>query len=107
LGKAVVHEQNSDTWEFGKGALSVKLYSVAVLQCCGVAVGRGKEVRGWRQKEKYQMTNEKCQMSKLKIQMADDGVQATSTKLPDTDTKHEHESQCQSWESLENRKNEL
>jgi hypothetical protein len=107
LGKAVVGEQNSDTWEFGKGALSVKLYSVAVLQCCGVAVGRGKEVRGWRQKEKYQMTNEKCQMSKLKIQMADDGVQATSTKLPDTDTKHEHESQCQSWESLENRKNEL
>jgi len=48
LGKAVVHEQNSDTWEFGKGAPSVKLYSVAVLQCCGVAAGRGKEVRGWR-----------------------------------------------------------
>jgi hypothetical protein len=26
LGKAVVHEQNSGTWEFGKGALSANLY---------------------------------------------------------------------------------
>jgi hypothetical protein len=26
LGKAVVHEQNSDTWEFGKGALSANVY---------------------------------------------------------------------------------
>jgi hypothetical protein len=28
----VVHEQNSDTWEFGKGALSGIVYSAAVLQ---------------------------------------------------------------------------
>jgi hypothetical protein len=26
LAKAVVHEKNSTTWEFGKGALSVNLY---------------------------------------------------------------------------------
>jgi hypothetical protein len=32
------------------------------MQCCGVAVGKGKEVRGWRQKAKKQMTNDKVQM---------------------------------------------
>jgi len=26
LGKAVVHKQNPDTWDFGKGALSANLY---------------------------------------------------------------------------------
>jgi len=26
LGKAVAHEQHSDTWEFGKGALSANVY---------------------------------------------------------------------------------
>jgi len=30
-GKTLVHEQNADTWEFGKGALSE-------LRFCGVAV---------------------------------------------------------------------
>ena len=40
---SVVHERNSDTWEFGKGALSVKLYGVTVLR--GAAVGKGKESR--------------------------------------------------------------
>jgi len=37
LGKAVVHGQNSDIWEFGKGALSE-------LRCCSAAVGKGKNV---------------------------------------------------------------
>jgi len=34
----IVHERNSGTWEFGKGALSE-------LRFCGVAVGKGKESR--------------------------------------------------------------
>jgi hypothetical protein len=33
LGKAVLNGQNSDIWEFGKGALSE-------LRFCGVAVGK-------------------------------------------------------------------
>jgi len=40
LGKAVVHERNSDAWEFGKGASSE-------LRFCGVAVlqsGRGQRL---------------------------------------------------------------
>jgi hypothetical protein len=28
----------------------------SVLQCCGAAVGKGKEARGWRRKEKNQMS---------------------------------------------------
>jgi hypothetical protein len=48
---ATIHERNSDTWEFGKGALSGTLYSAAVLQSknsagvlrsCGAAVKRKK-----------------------------------------------------------------
>jgi len=35
LRNTVVHERNSDTWEFGKGALSE-------LRLCGVAVKRKK-----------------------------------------------------------------
>ena len=42
----VAHEQNSDTREFGKGALSANSSILAVLRSCGVAVGKGKEVRG-------------------------------------------------------------
>ena len=29
-----------------------------MLQCCSVAVGKGKEVKGWRQKEKCQVIND-------------------------------------------------
>ena len=66
-GNTVVHERNSDPWEFGKGALSE-------LRFCGVAVlqserGKRLEVGGRRRNIKCQMTNEKCQMSKLKCQM--------------------------------------
>jgi len=42
-----------------------------VIQCCGAAVMQccsRKEARGWRQKEKCQMTTGKCQMSKVKCQ---------------------------------------
>jgi len=40
---SVVHEQNLDTWEFGKGALSeLQFRGVAVQQCCGQ--GKAKEV---------------------------------------------------------------
>jgi hypothetical protein len=35
---------------------------------CSAAVEKGKKVRGWRRKEKCQMTTGKCQMSKLKCQ---------------------------------------
>ena len=36
MGNAVVHEQNSDIWEFGEGALSeLRVCGIAVLQCCG------------------------------------------------------------------------
>jgi hypothetical protein len=48
LEKAVVRERNSDTWEFGKGALSATFHCAAVIRkrssernislCCGVAV---------------------------------------------------------------------
>jgi hypothetical protein len=48
----VVHEQNLDTWEFGKGALSkLRFCGVAVQQCCGWKRGRGSRQRGeWRMK---------------------------------------------------------
>jgi len=69
LGKAVVHEQNSDTWEFGKGALSeLRFCGVAVLLCCSrkEVGGRRRNVkgerlrlrlRGWRREEKCQLAN--------------------------------------------------
>jgi hypothetical protein len=38
--------RNEISEKMGKGALSAKLYSGAVLQCCGVAVGKAKKVRG-------------------------------------------------------------
>jgi hypothetical protein len=34
-----------------------KEFIAGIIECCGAAVRKGKEVRGWRQ-------NEKCQMSK-------------------------------------------
>jgi hypothetical protein len=41
----IVLGRNSDTWEFGKGALSgFRFCGVAVLQCCSVAVGKGENV---------------------------------------------------------------
>jgi hypothetical protein len=52
FGNAVVNRHNSDFWEFGKGAPSE-------LRCWGVAVGGGREVRGWWQNTKAQNPNEK------------------------------------------------
>jgi hypothetical protein len=61
LGDIVVHEPNSDTWGFGKGALSGTVYSA------GVFTGRerGKRVGGRRWKAKGQSSNaiKKIQMS--------------------------------------------
>jgi len=55
LGKAVVHEQNSDTWEFGKGALSeLRFCGVAVLLCCSRKGERGKTQMP---NDKYLITN--------------------------------------------------
>jgi len=50
LGKAVVNGQDSDIWEFGKGALST-------FRFCGVAVGKrldaeGKNIKYQRSKSK-------------------------------------------------------
>jgi len=39
------------------------------MQCCGAAVGKGKEVRGWRQKEKYQMSNDKGERLRLRLRV--------------------------------------
>jgi len=54
LGKAVVNGQNSDIWEFGKGALSAQIQSLAVLQS-----ERGKRIEGGggRQNVKVQSPN--------------------------------------------------
>jgi len=62
LGKAVVHEQNADTWECGKGALSE-------LRFCGVAVGKRLEAEGERSNDQWEMPNVKAQMPKGKTQM--------------------------------------
>jgi hypothetical protein len=56
LEKAVVHERNSDTWEFGKGALSATFHCAAVLQCCS-----RKGVRGSRLEAEGEMSNDKWQ----------------------------------------------
>ena len=62
--KAVAHEGDSDTWEFGKAALSE-------LRFCGLAVKRGKrlEVGGWRLEAEGKISNVKAQMPNGKIQM--------------------------------------
>jgi hypothetical protein len=54
LAKALARQQNSDTWEFGKGALSES-------RVCGVAAGKRLEVGGGRPKGKCQMPNVKVQ----------------------------------------------
>jgi hypothetical protein len=66
LVKVVVHEKNSTTWEFGKGALSE-------LQCCGVAIGKSLEAEG-------EMPNVKAQMPKAKTQMTNHKYLITNTK---------------------------
>jgi len=54
LEKAVVRERNSDTWEFGKGALSATFHCAAVLQCWS-----RKGERGSRLEVEGEMTNDK------------------------------------------------
>ena len=45
LGDIVVHEPNSDTWGFGKGALSGTVHSAAVLQSKNSAAVKRKKVK--------------------------------------------------------------
>jgi hypothetical protein len=65
LGNTVVHERSLlEKCHVGTGLCPgspEEHYSV--LQCCGAAVGKWKEVGGWRQKEKFQMSKFKIQMS--------------------------------------------
>jgi hypothetical protein len=35
-----------------------KEFIAGIIECCGAAVRKGKEVRGWRQKEKCQRADE-------------------------------------------------
>ena len=65
--KAVVHEQNLDTWKFGKGALSGKSWGVAVLQSCGAAVEKGKESR--RLEAEEEMSNDKGERLRLRLRL--------------------------------------
>jgi len=54
VGNTSVHERNSDTWEFGKGALSANSSSLAVLQS-----ERGKRVGGLRVEAEGKMSKSK------------------------------------------------
>jgi hypothetical protein len=48
------------------------------MQCCGAAVGKGKEVRGWRQKAECEMANDQWEMPNVKAQMPKGKMQITN-----------------------------
>jgi len=58
---ATIHERNSDTWEFGKGALSATFHRAAVLQSKNSAAVKRKNVKdgGRRLRAKCQVPNNK------------------------------------------------
>jgi hypothetical protein len=48
------------------------------MQCCGAAVGKGKEVRDWRQKAECEMANDQWEMPNVKAQMPKGKMQITN-----------------------------
>ena len=67
LGNTAVHERNLlEKGHDGTGRCPGSLER-EVIQCCRAAARKGNEVRGWRLKEKCQMTNNKGERLRLRL----------------------------------------